>query len=68
MLPKEKAKVENSAIEDIYAEFNSALLDFGWEIERTYKEIIIKKTRNLKSRYNVEIPYNYEKLIENIEE
>lgn len=68
MLSKEKNKVEASEIEDIYAEFNSALLDFGWEIDRTYKEIIVKKTKNLRSRYSVEIPYNYEKLIENIED
>lgn len=66
MLSKDKSKVEATDIEDIYAEFNSALLDFGWEIDRTYKEIIVKKTRNLRSRYSVEIPYNYEKLIENI--
>lgn len=68
MLSKDKSKVEATDIEDIYAEFNSALLDFGWEIDRTYKEIIVKKTRNLRSRYSVEIPYNYEKLIENIED
>ena len=68
MLSKEKNKVEAIEIEDIYAEFNSALLDFGWEIDRIYKEIIVKKTKNLRSRYSVEIPYNYEKLIENIED
>lgn len=68
MLSKEKNKVEPGEIEDIYAEFNSALLDFGWEIDRTYKEIIVKKTKNLRSRYSVEIPYNYEKLIEIIED
>lgn len=68
LLPKEKIKVQKSDVESIYEEFNSALLNFGWEIDKTYKDIIVKKTKIIKTRYDVEIPYLYEKLIEYIEE
>jgi len=68
LLSKDRKKTEKAEIEDIYSEFNSALLYFGWEINKTYKDIIVKKTKILKSRYDVEIPYNCEKLIENIED
>lgn len=68
LLSKDKTKVQKSDVESVYEEFNSALLNFGWEIDRTYKDIIVKKTKSIKARYDVEVPYLYEKLIENIEE
>lgn len=68
LLPKNKSEVDKKDIESIYEEFNAAFLNFGWEIDRTYKDIMVKKTKSIKTRYDVEIPYIYEKLIENIEE
>ena len=68
LLPKEKMQVQKSDVESIYEEFNSALLNFDREIDATYREIIVKKTKSIKAKYNVDIPYLYEKLIENIEE
>lgn len=68
VLPKERDQVERSKVEDIYMEFNLAFLDFGWEIDETYKEIMVKKTKNLRSIYRVDIPQDCDKLMENIED
>ena len=53
---------------EIYSAFNAAFLQFGYEIESTYKSVMIKKSKMLKSRFEVDIPFKYEKLLENIDE
>lgn len=58
----------NKSVLDIYAAFNSAFLEFGHEVENAYKTVMIKKTKMLKSRYEIDIPFKFEKLQENIDE
>lgn len=53
---------------DIFVDFDSAFLEFGLEIDGTYKRVMIKKAKLLKSRYEVDIPFKCKKLLENMDE
>lgn len=66
---KEITEDVKEQVRDIFIDFNSAFLEFGLEIDGTYKKVMIKKAKMLKSRYDdVEIPFKCEKLLENMDE
>ena len=61
-------EIKKEKILEIYSAFNSAFLEFGYDVENTYKSVMVKKSKMLKSRFEVDIPFKYEKLLENIDE
>lgn len=64
----ETEESEKEKIRDIFVDFNSAFLEFGFEIDETYKTVMVKKAKMLKSRYEVDIPFKCGKLLENMDE
>ena len=72
MLGKTGGKETNESVKEkvveIFLDFDSAFLEFGLEIDGTYKRVMIKKAKMLKSRYEVDVPFKCEKLLENMDE
>ena len=65
---KETDESVKEKVVEIFVDFDSAFLEFGLEIDGTYKRVMIKKAKMLKSRYEVDVPFKCEKLLENMDE
>lgn len=65
---KAKKEISDDEIVSIYLDFDSAFLEFGHDIDDTYKVVMIKKSKMLRNRYHIEIPDTCEKLLENLDE
>lgn len=65
--PKEEARREQ--VLEIYAAFNAAFTEFGYEIDSSYRSVMVKKARRLRNQYHeIDIPYQFDKLIEQLDE